>query len=336
MKLTSVLGLRCWFWALLLLQVIAPSIASAADALPSWNEGITKQSIVSFVQRVTQPGGKDFVAPAERIAVFDNDGTLWSEQPMYFQVLFTFDRIRALAPQHPEWQEKAIVKALLAGDMKAVMAGGEHGLIELVVMAHAGNDTEALNKIVTDWITTARHPKSKRLYTEMVFQPMLELLAYLRANGFKTYICSGGDLDFMRAWAERVYGIPPEQVIGSNFKYSFDLANGVPAITIQPKFEVLNDNAMKPVSIHRAIGRRPILAFGNSDGDHAMLQWTAAGSGARLMGLVHHTDGEREVAYDRTSQIGRLDKALDEATAKAWTIADMKRDWKQVFPTETK
>ena len=324
--------LRCLL--LLVLAWIAP--AYGADALPSWNEGPTKQSIVSFVERVTKPGGKDFVAPAERIAVFDNDGTLWSEQPLYFQLFFTFDRVRALAPLHPEWQEKPAVKALLAGDMKGVMAGGEHGLIELVVMAHAGNTTENFNKIVSDWVASSRHPKSKRPFTEMVYQPMLELLSYLRTNGFKTYICSGGDLDFMRAFAERVYGIPPEQVIGSVFKYSFDASADPLAIVIQGKFDVLNDNDMKPVSIHRVIGRRPIFTFGNSDGDHAMLRWTAAGSGARFMGLVHHTDAEREVAYDRTSSIGRLDKALDEALAKGWTVADMKRDWREVFPPEKK
>lgn len=319
---------------LLVLAWITP--AYGADALPSWNEGPTKQSIVSFVERVTKPGGKDFVAPAERIAVFDNDGTLWSEQPLYFQLFFTFDRVRALAPLHPEWQEKPAVKALLAGDMKGVMAGGEHGLIELVVMAHAGNTTENFNKIVSDWVASSRHPKSKRPFTEMVYQPMLELLSYLRANGFKTFICSGGDLDFMRAFAERVYGIPPEQVIGSVFKYSFDTSTDPANIVIQAKFDVLNDNDMKPVSIHRVIGRRPIFTFGNSDGDHAMLRWTAAGSGARFMGLVHHTDAEREVAYDRNSSIGRLDKALDEALAKGWTVADMKRDWREVFPPEKK
>ena len=324
--------LRC-----LLLTVLAwMTPAYGADALPSWNEGPTKQSIVSFVERVTKPGGKDFVVPAERIAVFDNDGTLWSEQPLYFQLFFTFDRVRALAPLHPEWQEKPAVKALLAGDMKGVMAGGEHGLIELVVMAHAGNTIENFNKIVSDWVASSRHPKSKRPFTEMVYQPMLELLSYLRANGFKTFICSGGDLDFMRAFAERVYGIPPEQVIGSVFKYSLDTSTDPANIVIQAKFDVLNDNDMKPVSIHRVIGRRPIFTFGNSDGDHAMLRWTAAGSGARFMGLVHHTDAEREVAYDRTSSIGRLDKALDEALAKGWTVADMKRDWREVFPPEKK
>ena len=324
--------LRC----LLLLVFVWITPAYGADALPSWNEGPTKQSIVSFVERVTKPGGKDFVVPAERIAVFDNDGTLWSEQPLYFQLFFTFDRVRALAPLHPEWQEKPAVKALLAGDMKGVMAGGEHGLIELVVMAHAGNTTENFNKIVSDWVASSRHPKSKRPFTEMVYQPMLELLSYLRTNGFKTFICSGGDLDFMRAFAERVYGIPPEQVIGSVFNYSFDASADPLAIVIQGKFDVLNDNDMKPVSIHRVIGRRPIFTFGNSDGDHAMLRWTAAGGGARFMGLVHHTDAEREVAYDRTSSIGRLDKALDEALAKGWTVADMKRDWREVFPPEKK
>ena len=303
----------------------------AADPLPSWAEGASKQSIVDFVERVTRPG-QDFVAPTERIAVFDNDGTLWSEQPLYFQLFFTFDRVRTLVAKHPEWQDKPAVKALLVGDMKTVMAAGEHGLLELVVAAHAGNSTEEFNKIVHDWVTTARHPKSKRLFTEMVFQPMLEVLAYLRASGFKTYICSGGDLDFMRAFALRVYGIPPEQVIGSVFKTSLGSPTDPLAIMIQPRFDVLNDNDTKPLSIHRAIGRRPIFTFGNSDGDHAMLRWTAAGSGPRFMGLVHHTDEVREVAYDRQSSIGRLDKALDEAKTKGWTVADMKRDWREVFP----
>ena len=321
---------------LLLLTLASIAPAYSADALPSWNEGATKQSIVSFVERVTTQSGKDYVAPAERIAVFDNDGTLWSEQPLYFQLFFTFERIRTLAPQHPEWQEKPAVKALLVGDMKAVMASSERDLFELVIMAHAGNTTEDFNKIVKDWVANSRHPKSKRPFTEMVFQPMLELMTYLRANGFKTYICSGGDLDFMRAFAERVYGIPPEQVIGSSFKYSLGSVADPLAIVIQPKLDVINDNDMKPVSIHRAIGRRPIFTFGNSDGDHAMLRWTAAGSGARFMGLVHHTDGEREVAYDRESKIGKLDKALDDALAKGWAVADVKRDWRVVFPPEKK
>ncbi|MBL0075164.1 MAG: haloacid dehalogenase-like hydrolase [Rhodocyclaceae bacterium] len=329
---------RVKFFASCLLLLTLASIAPAysADALPSWNEGATKQSIVSFVERVTTQSGKDYVAPAERIAVFDNDGTLWSEQPLYFQLFFTFERIRTLAPQRPEWQEKPAVKALLVGDMKAVMASSERDLFELVIMAHAGNTTEDFNKIVKDWVANSRHPKSKRPFTEMVFQPMLELMAYLRANGFKTYICSGGDLDFMRAFAERVYGIPPEQVIGSSFKYSLGSVADPLAIVIQPKLDVINDNDMKPVSIHRAIGRRPIFTFGNSDGDHAMLRWTAAGSGARFMGLVHHTDGEREVAYDRESKIGKLDKALDDALAKGWAVADVKRDWRVVFPPEKK
>lgn len=329
---------RVKFFASCLLLLTLASIAPAysADALPSWNEGATKRSIVSFVERVTTQSGKDYVAPAERIAVFDNDGTLWSEQPLYFQLFFTFERIRTLAPQHPEWQEKPAVKALLVGDMKAVMASSERDLFELVIMAHAGNTTEDFNKIVKDWVANSRHPKSKRPFTEMVFQPMLELMTYLRANGFKTYICSGGDLDFMRAFAERVYGIPPEQVIGSSFKYSLGSVADPLAIVIQPKLDVINDNDMKPVSIHRAIGRRPIFTFGNSDGDHAMLRWTAAGSGARFMGLVHHTDGEREVAYDRESKIGKLDKALDDALAKGWAVADVKRDWRAVFPPEKK
>ena len=319
---------------LILLVAVWIAPAYAADPLPSWNNGASKASIISFVERVTTPGSKDFVAPGERIAVFDNDGTLWSEQPMYFQLFFTFDRIRALAPQHPEWQEKPAFKALLDGDMKAVMAGGTRALFEMVVAANAGNTTEEFKKIVTEWVATARHPKSRRPFTEMVYQPMLELLTFLRASGFKTYICSGGDVSFMRAFSERVYGIPPEQVIGSVMKTSLGSAKDPLAIVIQPQLDVNNDQEMKPVSIQRVIGRRPIFTFGNSDGDQAMLEWTAAGSGARFMGLVHHTDGEREVAYDRTSSIGKLDKALDEAKAKGWTIADMKQDWLVVFPPE--
>ncbi|MBP7080940.1 MAG: haloacid dehalogenase-like hydrolase [Rhodocyclaceae bacterium] len=319
---------------LILLVAVWIAPAYAADPLPSWNNAASKASIISFVERVTKPGSKDFVAPGERIAVFDNDGTLWSEQPMYFQLFFTFDRIRALAPQHPEWQEKPAFKALLDGDMKAVMAGGTRALFEMVVAANAGNTTEEFNKIVTEWVATARHPKSRRPFTEMVYQPMLELLTFLRASGFKTYICSGGDVSFMRAFSERVYGIPPEQVIGSVMKTSLGSAKDPLAIVIQPQLDVNNDQEMKPVSIQRVIGRRPIFTFGNSDGDQAMLEWTAAGSGARFMGLVHHTDGEREVAYDRTSSIGKLDKALDEAKAKGWTIADMKQDWLVVFPPE--
>jgi len=316
-------------WAM----ALAPAIAEAADALPSWNDGPAKHSIVSFVKRVTTPG-KEFVPEPERIATFDNDGCLWAEQPMYFQAFFIFDRIKALAPQHPEWKDKEPFASVLKGNVKSALAGGEHALIEMAMATHAGVTTEEFEKIVTDWITTAKHPKTGRLYTEMVYQPMLELLAYLRANGFKTFIVSGGGIEFMRPWAERVYGIPPEQVIGSSIKTRFELRDGKPVLVRLPEINFIDDKAGKPVGIQMHIGRRPIAAFGNSDGDLQMLQWTAAGPGARLCLYIHHTDAEREWAYDRQSPIGRLDKGLDEAQARGWTVVDMRKDWKHVFPFE--
>jgi phosphoserine phosphatase len=303
-----------------------------SDPLPSWNEGAAKRAITDFVARVTAQGGADFVPPAERIAVFDNDGTLWAEQPAYFQLFFAIDRVKALAPQRPEWKTKQPYKAVLDGDMKALAAAGEKGLAEIVMATHAGMTTEDFAKLVGDWTASARHPRFKRPYTELVYQPMLELLAYLRASGFKTYIVSGGGIEFMRVFAERVYGIPPEQVIGSTIVTQFQSTDGKPSLLRQAKIDFIDDKAGKPVAINKFIGRRPILAFGNSDGDHQMLQWTAAGPGARLMGIVHHTDAEREWAYDRQSHIGKLDKALDEGAARGWTIVDMKQDWKNVFP----
>ena len=299
--------------------------------LLSWNDGKTKQSIVDFVKRVTAKGDKDFVPPAERIAVFDNDGTLWAEQPMYFQLVFALDRVKALAPQHPEWKDKEPFASLLKGDLKGALAGGEPAIFQIVMATHAGMTTDEFEKNVRDWIATAKHPKTKRPYTEMVYQPMLDLLTYLRTNGFKTFIVSGGGVDFMRVFSEKVYGVPPEQVIGSSGKLKFELRDGKPVLVKLPEIDFIDDKAGKPAGIHKVIGRRPILAFGNSDGDLQMLQWTAAGSGARFMGLVHHTDGDREWAYDRKSSIGQLDKALDEANAKGWTVADMKRDWKRIF-----
>jgi phosphoglycolate phosphatase-like HAD superfamily hydrolase len=305
------------------------------DPLPSWNDGAVKKSITDFVARVTTQGGADFVPPAERIATFDNDGTLWTEQPVYFQAAFVLDRIKAMAPQHPEWKTKQPFKALLEGDKKAAAASGKDGLAQILAVTHTGMTTEAFSKAVLDWIATARHPRFNRPYTDLVFQPMVELLAYLRANGFKTFIVSGGGIEFMRPWAEKVYGIPPEQVVGSSGAVKFEMgADGKPVLRKLPKLEFNDDKEGKPVGINRFIGRRPIFAFGNSDGDLQMLQWTAAGGGARFMGIVHHTDADREYAYDRTSHVGKLDKALDEGTAKGWTIVDMKRDWKRVFAFE--
>ena len=304
------------------------------DPLPSWNEGASKESILHFVERVTAEGGAEFVPPLDRIAVFDNDGTLWSEKPFYFQLAFALDRVKALAPQHPEWQEQQPFKAILEEDIQGFLAGGLKAILDVLVATHGGNTSEEFEQIVLDWITCARHPETGRLYTEMVYQPMLELLDFLRANGFRTYIVSGGGIEFMRAWVEDVYGIPPEQVIGSTIETRFEMRDNGPVLVRIPKVDFVDDNEGKPVGIHKFIGRRPILAFGNSDGDHQMLQWTEAGDGARFMGLVHHTDAEREWAYDRESPVGRLDKALDEARAQGWTVVDMAREWRAVYPWE--
>ena len=308
------------------------AVAHAQDPLPSWSDGKAKQAIVAFVAKVTKEGSPDFVPPAERIATFDNDGTLWAEQPMYFQLLFALDRVKALAPQHPEWKDKEPFASLLKGDVKGALAGGERAMLDIVMATHAGMTTEEFEKIVQEWIATAKHPVTKRPYTEMVYQPMLELLAYLRANGFKTFIVSGGGIEFMRPWVERVYGVPPEQVIGSSIKTKFELRDGKPVLMRLPEVNFIDDKTGKPVGINEYIGRRPIAAFGNSDGDLEMLQWTTAGRGARLALIVHHTDAEREWAYDRKSSIGQLDKALDEAQARGWTVVSMKDDWKRIFP----
>jgi phosphoglycolate phosphatase-like HAD superfamily hydrolase len=319
--------------ALSLLAVPSAAFAQATDPLPSWNDGPVKQSIVDFVARVTTEGSPDFVPPAERIATFDNDGTLWTEQPVYFQLAFALDRIGALAPRHPEWKTTQPFKALLDHDMQGVAAAGEKGLLDIMAVSHAGISTEEFARAVLDWTASARHPRFNRPYTELVFQPMLELLAYLRANGFKTFVVSGGGIEFMRPWMEKVYGIPPEQVVGSSGVVQFQTGgNGRFELMKLAKVEFIDDGPGKPAGINRFIGRRPIFAFGNSDGDLQMLQWTTAGSGARFAGLVHHTDAEREYAYDRNSRIGKLDKALDEANAKRWTVVDMKRDWNQIFP----
>jgi len=318
----------------LLALVLLADVACAADSLSSWNDTAPKKAIVAFVEKVTKEESPDFVPVAERIATFDNDGCLWSEQPMYFQAFFISDRIKQLAPQHPEWKDKEPFASVLKGDFKSALAGGEHALIEMGMATHAGTTTEEFEKIVTDWITTAKHPKTGRLFTEMVFQPMIEVLSYLRANGFKTFIVSGGGIEFMRPWAERVYGIPPEQIIGSSIKTKFEMRDGQPVLVRLSEINFIDDKEGKPVGIQMHIGRRPIAAFGNSDGDLQMLQWTAAGKGARFCLYVHHTDAKREFAYDRKSSIGRLDKGLDEAKEKGWTVVDMKKDWKRVFPIQ--
>lgn len=307
-------------------------VIQAADPLPSWNDTGPKQAILRFVEQVTKEGSPDFVPLPERIATFDNDGTLWSEQPMYFQGFFALDRVKTLAPQHPEWKDKEPFASVLKGDLKSALAGGEPALIDLVMATHAGMTTEEFEQIVSDWITTAKHPKTGKLYTEMVFQPMLELLAYLRANGFKTFIVSGGGIEFMRPWAERVYGIPPEQVVGSSVTTKFELRDGKPVLVRLPELNFNDDKAGKPIGIHQHIGRRPIMAFGNSDGDFEMLEWTTAGKGPRFGLIVHHTDADREYAYDRESHIGRLSRGLDEAPKRGWTVVDMQRDWKTIYP----
>ena len=302
------------------------------DPLPSWNEGTTKQSIIDFVNEVANENSANFVKPEDRIATFDNDGTLWSEQPMYFQVQFALDRIKKMAATHPEWKNTQPFKAVLENDMKTIMESGTKGLMEIGMASHTGMTTVEFEKIVKEWINSARHPKTNKLYKEMVYQPMLELLEYLRANGFKTYIVSGGGVEFMRPWTEEVYGIPSEQVIGSTIKTKFEIIDGNPVLLRLPELDFLDDKEGKPVAINKFIGKRPIASFGNSDGDLQMLQWTAAGDGKRFMLFVHHTDAEREWAYDRESHIGNLNKGLDEAIAKRWTVVDMKNDWGKIYP----
>jgi haloacid dehalogenase-like hydrolase len=329
---------RKLLWTLLIVSLGLASVqvaSTADDPLPSWQDGGAKRSIMDFITRVTREGGPDFVPSAERIATFDNDGTLWAEQPMYFQFVFALDRVKTLAPQHPEWKDQEPFKSVVAGDLKGVFAGGEPAIVQLMMVSHAGMSTAEFEQIVKDWIATAKHPRFNRPYTECVYQPMVELLAYLRANGFKTYIVSGGGVEFMRPWTEQVYGIPPEQVVGSTIKTKFEMRDGTPVLMRLPEVDFIDDKVGKPVGIHKIIGRRPIFAFGNSDGDHQMLQWTAAGNGPRFMGLVHHTDAEREWAYDRHSPVGQLDKALDEALAKGWAVVSMKDDWKTIFPSST-
>lgn len=315
---------------------VLPAGAQATDPLPSWNEGASKKAILDFAARTTAGGGPDFVPVPERIAVFDNDGTLWSEQPMYFQLVFALERVKALAARHPEWKDREPFKSVLAGDMAGLAATGEKGLLEIVAASHAGMTTKEFKGIVEQWFATARHPRFDRPYTDLVFQPMLELLTFLRANRFKTFIVSGGGVEFMRVWAEKVYGIPPEQVVGSSGVVKFELRDGKPVLINGGKVEFVDDGPGKPVGINRFIGRRPVFAFGNSDGDLQMLQYTAGGDRLRFMGLVHHTDGAREFAYDRQSPVGRLDKALDEAVQRKWTVVDMKSDWNTIYAFQTK
>ncbi|MCP5523304.1 MAG: haloacid dehalogenase-like hydrolase [Verrucomicrobiales bacterium] len=319
--------------ALSSIAALTASLWCAADPLPSWNDTATKRAIITFVGKVTTPGSPDFMPVPERIATFDNDGTLWSEQPMYFQLFFALDRVKALAPQHPEWQTKEPFASVLKGDLKGVAASGVNGMLEMVATTHAGMTTTEFETLVGNWIATARHPKTGKLYTEMVFQPMLELLAYLRANGFKTFIVSGGGIEFMRPWTEKVYGIPPEQVVGSSIKTKFELRDGKPVLRRLPEVEFIDDKDGKPLGINSHIGRRPIAAFGNSDGDRQMLEWTQAGDGARLMVLVQHDDATREYAYGADSHIGTFSDALGkEATQQGWTVISMKNDWARIYP----
>jgi len=301
------------------------------DPLPSWNDTAPKKAILAFVEKVTKEGTSDFVPIEQRIATFDNDGTLWVEQPMYVQMQFILDRVKELAPKHPDWKTTQPFKSVLDGDMKALVASGEKGLLQLMAATHSGVTVDQFQKIVTDWLATARNRRFNRPYNECIYQPMVELLSYLRANGFKTYIVSGGGVEFMRPWTEKAYGVPPEQVVGSSIKTKFELINGKPELMRLPEINFVDDKEGKPVAINQEIGRRPIAAFGNSDGDQQMLEWTAAGFGARLMLLVHHTDADREYAYDRESTVGKLDKALDEANARGWIVVDMKKDWNRIF-----
>ncbi|QEH38904.1 haloacid dehalogenase-like hydrolase [Aquisphaera giovannonii] len=307
---------------------------AADDPLPSWKDGASRKAILAFVAAVTEPGSPDFVAVPGRIAVFDNDGTLWCEQPMYPQAVFIRDRLRAMAPGHPEWKREQPFKALLEDDRAAVAGIAEKGLVDIVTATHAGMTSEEFSALVRDWIATARHPRFRRPYTRCVYQPMLELLAYLRAHGFETFLVSGGGAEFMRVWAEPAYGIPPDRVVGSTVRTRYELRGDTPVLMRLPEVDFVDDHAGKPVGIGRAIGRRPLAAFGNSDGDYEMLRYVTAGPGRRLGLIVHHTDADREYAYDRDSLVGRLARALDEAPARGWTVVDMRRDWKVIFPAE--
>jgi phosphoserine phosphatase len=317
---------------LIAVLVLAAAMARAAEPLPSWNDGAAKSRILGFVQAVTDRNSVDYVAPADRIAVFDNDGTLWSEQPAYFQLAFAIDRVKAMAPRNPHWKRQQPFKAILEGDMKTLAASGERGLLTLVMATHAGLTSDEFAAIARAWLASARHPKFGRPYTELVFQPMLEVLDYLRANGFRTYIVSGGGVEFVRVFSEQAYGIPPEQVIGSSIRTRYEVRNGQPVLVRLPEIDFIDDKAGKPVAIQKFIGKRPIAAFGNSDGDFEMLEWVTSATGPRLGLIVHHDDADREFAYDRASPVGRLDRALDEAPRRGWTVTSIKSDWKTVYP----
>jgi haloacid dehalogenase-like hydrolase len=338
--------MRQYFHRRTVLKALLTSVAGAivlsksgalaqGDTLPSWKDGKAKQSILDFVATVTREGSPGFVPVSQRVATFDNDGTLWCEQPMYVQVAFALDQVKTRASEHPEWKKKQPFKAVLDGDMKALAATGERGLVEIIMATHADMSTEDFERVVMDWLSKARQPRFKRPYTELVYQPMLELMAYLRANGFRTYIVSGGGIEFMRPWTERVYGIPPAQVVGSSIKTKFMLRRDIPILLRLPQVNFVDDGPGKPVGINEHIGQRPIAAFGNSDGDLEMLQWTTKGAATPCLALiVHHTDGEREYAYDRQSHVGRLDKALDAAKINNWTVVSMKDDWARIFSFE--
>jgi len=310
------------------------TVAAQTDPLPSWNDGATKQSIIDFVTKTTTAGSADFIPVAARIACFDNDGTLWGEQPLYFQFFFAMDRIKGMAPQHPDWKTKQPYKALLEGDMKTVMAGGEKALLQIVMATHSGMTTDEFSKTVKDWMATATHPVTKKHYNEMIYQPMVELLNYLRSNNYKTFIVSGGGVDFMRPWVEQAYGIPPDQVVGSSGKVKYDTLNGKPVLMKLPEINFIDDKEGKPVGIHQYIGKRPVFTAGNSDGDYAMLQYTSTGDGPRFGMIVHHTDSAREYAYDRSSHIGHLEKGLDDAVKYKWLVVDMKQDWKKIYSSD--
>lgn len=331
MKFTIILFLSLSFY----IEAQNSENITHSDPLPSWNTGASKKAIIEFVTKTTKEGTTDFVPEADRIATFDNDGTLWSEQPIYFQVAFAIDQVKAMAPQHPEWKTQQPFKALLEDDMKTALAGGAEGLLPVLAVTHTGMTTEAFEQTVKDWMATATHPITKKHYNTMIYQPMVELLQYLRANGYKTFIVSGGGIDFMRPWIEQAYGIPPYQVVGSSGKMKYEMVDGKPVIMKLAELNFNNDDDGKPIGIHEYIGKRPVFAAGNSDGDYEMLEWTTSATGYPRFGMfVHHTDAEREYAYDRGSHIGKLEKGLDDAAKNNWTIVDMKNDWAKIYPSE--